>query len=109
MNEMGKKEHIKKRIRQFKVELSKSMPIEKVIFFGSAASGKFRKDSDIDLIIVSKKFQKVVSFKRPLGFYKYWKLDYSVDFLCYTPKEFKELSKKVLIVREAIKEGIEIK
>jgi hypothetical protein len=35
--------------------------------------------------------------------------DYPVDFLCYTPEEFRKLSKQISLVKQAIKEGIEIK
>jgi hypothetical protein len=40
--------------------------------------------------------------------YDYWELRYPVDFLCYTPKEFEREKKKVSIVSEALREGIEI-
>jgi len=35
------------------------MPIQKVVLFGSWAKGTARKDSDIDLCIVSKNFEKL--------------------------------------------------
>ena len=38
----------------------------------------------------------------------FWYYDYPVDFLYYVSKEFNELKKQITIVREAIKEGIEI-
>lgn len=105
---MAGKEAVIKQLHAFKEALSKKIPVERMILFGSMATGKTRKYSDIDLIIVSKKFRRLASFKRSLGFYKYWKLDYPVDFLCYTPAEFKKLSKQITIVRQALKEGIEI-
>lgn len=40
--------------------------------------------------------------------YDYWDLRYPVDFLCYTPEEFKKLSKQITTVREAVKEGVVI-
>ena len=94
---------------KFKRKLSNSIEIDKLIFFGSRARGRAHRDSDIDLIIVSKNFRKKKFSYRPIGFYNYWDLDYPVDFLCYTPEEFKKLSKQVTIVSEAIKTGIEIK
>ena len=93
---------------EFKAKLSKRIPIQKMILFGSRAKGKPSRYSDFDLIIVSKKFRRVNSLNRSLGFYKYWNLNYPIDFLCYTPEEFKRLSKGITIVREAVKEGIEI-
>lgn len=105
---MGKKEHIEF-LKKFKNELSAKFPIDKMILFGSRAYGKPHKWSDFDLIIVSKKFRRIDPLKRSLGFYDYWNLNYPVDFLCYTPEEFNKLKKQITIVREAVKEGIEIK
>ena len=79
-----------------------------MILFGSMATGRAHKDSDIDLILVSDKFRGKKSFRRSIGFYKYWDLDYPVDFLCYTPEEFNKLKNQISIVREAVRKGIEI-
>ena len=105
---MLKKNAVVGKINEFKKRLSYNIPIDKMILFGSVAKGKVHKDSDIDLIIVSNKFKGKKSFKRSLGFYKYWDLDYPVDFLCYTQEEFNKLKKQITLVREAVKEGIEI-
>lgn len=94
------------------LNISKNVKLQKIILFGSYARGDQHKDSDVDLILVSANFKRKKFVKRSWGFYKYWHLDsdinYPVDFLCYTPEEFKKLSKGVNIVSEAIKEGIEI-
>jgi len=79
-----------------------------MVFFGSRVGRKYSKWSDIDLVIVSKQFRNKKFRYRPIGFYKYWNLNYPVDFLCYTPEEFNKLKKQITIVREAVKEGIEI-
>jgi predicted nucleotidyltransferase len=103
---MDRKSGIIKGLKEFKKRLSQKIPVEKILFFGSMVSGEPHRYSDIDLIIVSHRFHGVPSYKRPLGFYKYWELDYPVDFLCYTPEEFESLSKRATIVSEALKEGI---
>lgn len=95
-------------LRNFKRQLSKEKTIEKMYLFGSRAAGKPHRWSDFDIIIVSKEFKKEASFERPVGFHKYWTIDYPVDFLCYTPEEFNKLKKQVTIVREAVEKGIEI-
>ena len=82
--------------------------IEKLFFFGSRAYGKPHKYSDIDLIVVSKNFRGKGLLDRAPKLYMQWNMDYPVDFLCYTPKEFNKLKKQVTIVREAVREGIEI-
>ncbi len=105
---MGRKEAILKDLEDFKRNLDGEISVSKIIFFGSRVSGKPHKDSDIDLIVVSKDFNGKRFRDRPIGFYSHWTLDYPVDFLCYTPEEFNKLRKQVSIVREAVKEGIEI-
>lgn len=105
---MAKKENVIKQLHNFKEVLSRKMPVEKMILFGSTVTKKTHKYSDIDLIIVSSKFKNIKFRHRSLGFYKYWKLKYPVDFLCYTPAEFKKMSKQITIVGQAVKEGIEI-
>ena len=105
---MDKKKSIIRDLKLFKSELNKTIPVNKMIFFGSRAKGKSCKDSDIDLIIVSKKFREKKFRYRSLGFYNYWNLNYPVDFLCYTPEEFAQLKKQITIVREAVREGIVI-
>ena len=105
---MDKKSEIIKKIEKFREDASKEIPIEKVIFFGSRASGKPKKHSDIDLIVVSRKFMKMKFRKRPIKLYNYWKINYPVDFLCYTPEEFNRFKNQITIVNEAIKKGIKI-
>lgn len=105
---MGNKETILKKLKEFKGKLKKEFSVDKIIFFGSRANGKPNKDSDIDLIIVSKEFEGKRFRDRSLGFYDYWDLDYPVDFICYTNKEFNKLKKQITIVGEAVKKGIEI-
>ena len=105
---MDKKKSLIKNLRNFKSSLNHEIPIEKMIFFGSRATGKPHSWSDIDLIVVSKEFQAKKFRYRPIGFYKHWNLDYPVDFLCYTPEEFNKLKKQITIVKEAVENGIEI-
>lgn len=105
---MDRKLYIKNQLKQFKNSVNKEFPIRNMYFFGSRANGKAHKWSDIDLIIVSPKFRKLDFFKRGATMYNYWKLRYPVDFLCYTPEEFKKMSKGITIISEAIKSGIRI-
>jgi len=104
---MGKKEIIDG-ISDFKKNASKEFEIQELYVFGSFVSGKMSKDSDIDVIIVSKHFSNKKFFKRAVGLRKFWKLNRPVDFLCYTPDEFKKKKKRVSIVSEAVGEGISI-
>jgi len=104
---MGRKKHIT-HLKEFKRRLSRDIPVDKMILFGSRAHGNPHRWSDFDVMVVSKKFRNVDSLKRSLGFHEYWDLNYPVDFVCYTPKEFNKLKKMITIVRDAVKEGVEI-
>ncbi|MBI2079532.1 nucleotidyltransferase domain-containing protein [Candidatus Micrarchaeota archaeon] len=105
---MGKKDSLIKMLSQFKKSVSSVLPIEEMILFGSFARGDYKKDSDVDLIVVSPKFKQVLFSRRNSKLYDHWVLDYPVDFLCFSPEEFKKLKKQVSIVSMAIKEGVEI-
>ncbi len=105
----GKKTKLLKELSEFKEKINKDYKLKKMILFGSRAIGKYNKESDVDLIIVSSKFKKKGNVHRAPNLYLNWDLDYPVDFLCYTPEEFNKLKKQITIVREAVKEGIEIK
>ena len=105
---MDRKKIIKDKLKEFKKTVNRDFPIKSMYFFGSRASGKPHKYSDIDLVIVSPKFRKLDFFKRGAKMYDYWNLNYPVDFLCYTPEEFNKLKKQVTIVSEALVEGIKI-
>ncbi len=104
---MGK-ERVTKEIIEGIKEFKKKAKVEKVILFGSYATGKANRHSDIDLILVSKIFNGRIFHSRFKGLWLKWNLNMPVDFIPYTPKEFNKLSKEASIVREALKEGIEI-
>ncbi|MBI3413636.1 MAG: nucleotidyltransferase domain-containing protein [Candidatus Aenigmarchaeota archaeon] len=82
--------------------------VEKVILFGSYARGDFKKYSDVDLILIGKKFKGKNFIKRYKGLWLKWDLDKPVDFICYSPEEFEKERKRVSIVSTALKEGIVI-
>lgn len=105
---MGGREYIINNIKKFAEKVNKEFKIERIIFFGSRTRNRYSKDSDIDLIIVSNNFVGLDFFERVSKMYNYWDLDYAVDFLCYTQKEFDNLKKKISIIGNAIKEGIKI-
>ncbi len=106
---MDKKRAIVNQLTRVKKNISEDFPVDRMIFFGSRASGKPHKWSDIDLIIVSRKFKNLDFIERGAKMYNYWNLNYPADFLCFTPEEFRQRAKKVSIVSEAIKNGIEIR
>ena len=105
---MDKKKALIKDLKEFKRIVKKEIPITKMLLFGSQAIGKTHRWSDVDLIVVSDNFRRKRSFKRANKLYDFWFIDHPVDFLCYTPEEFDRLKKQFTVVREAIKNGIEI-
>jgi len=94
-------------IKQLK-EFKENNKIEKMYLFGSMVQGRPHKHSDVDLIIVSKKFNGKGILKRSPPLHMKWKLKYPVDMICYTSKEFNKLKNQITIVREAVRNGIEI-
>ena len=96
------------KLRKFKKTVSMEYDIQNMILFGSRAKNNNSKYSDFDIIIISNKFKGINRLDRPYGLYLKWNINRPVDFLCYTPEEFNKLKKQITIVREAVKEGIEI-
>ena len=82
--------------------------ITRMVFFGSRRNGQHTKYSDVDLIVVSPVFQGLKSFRRSPLLRRKWKMDYPVDMLCYTPREFEIKKRQPTIVRQAVQDGIEI-
>ncbi len=102
----GKRVSLLSQIREFKKAVAKKHGVEKIVLFGSQAEGTAKKGSDVDLMLVSKKFEGQSALKRPVPFYLEWNYKEPAEFLCYTPKEFEKLSKKTTIVRQALEHGI---
>ena len=92
-------------LRAFRRKVSRRYPIQKMVLFGSRAKGEARRDSDVDLIIVSDSFRRKNAVDRAYLMRLEWDLDYAVDFLCYTPEEFRVFSGAPGMVRQALREG----
>jgi len=88
--------------------LKRSFDPERVIIFGSRARGDHLEDSDIDVIVVSKKFNKIDFRERIIKAYGLWDKKQSLDIICYTPEEFEKKRNQIGIVKTAVEEGIEI-
>jgi len=92
-------------LRAFRRKVSKRYPIKKMLLFGSRATGAARRDSDIDLIVVSDAFRRKNAVDRAYLMRREWDLKYAVDFLCYTTEEFRVFAGAPGIVRQALREG----
>ncbi len=95
-------------LKRFKAKVARRYAIEKMILFGSRTGGRAHRFSDVDLVLVSKKFRRKGAIERGFPFYLEWEIDLPVDFLCYTPEEFEVLSRRPSLVREAVREGLQI-
>lgn len=103
---MGRKEI--EGISRFLKKVKKRFNPEKIILFGSRARGDWLQESDFDLIIVSEKFKNYDFHRRIAEVLKLQDEAVGIDVICLTPAEFKEKSRQICIVREAVKEGVEI-
>ncbi|NYB52255.1 MAG: nucleotidyltransferase domain-containing protein [Methanobacteriaceae archaeon] len=81
---------------------------EKILIFGSRARGDHLLESDMDIIIVSSKFQGIDWIKRIREVSDLWEGLVLLEPLCYTPQEFEEKRKQIGIVNQAVKEGVEV-
>lgn len=79
-----------------------------MILFGSRSRDEHLKQSDYDLIIVSKKFKGVHFLERIYQLLELWDFDTDVDLLPYTPEEFEEKRRQIGIVKQAVEEGVEV-
>ena len=91
----------------FVKRVKRKLPDAKVILFGSRARENALKTSDYDFIVVSESFKNVPFFERPLMLYELWDGG-AIDLLCYTPDEFEKKKRRIGIVSEAVREGVEI-
>ena len=92
-------------IKKFVQKLNTKFNPEKIILFGSRATGKAWKQSDYDFIIVSSLFQKVPWLERISKVVRLWDLPVEIDILPYTPQEFNRKKKESSLLRKALKEG----
>jgi len=97
---MSKQKEIKKIVDQI-VEGYKP---EKVILFGSFASGKPKENSDVDLVVIKKTKERFPS--RLLRIAGIVKSSLGADILVYTPKEWKEaLEEENYFIKEIAEKG----
>lgn len=104
---MGKS--VPKYVKEFAAQVKKKFGVEEILLFGSRARGDYLEDGDVDLIVVSKSFEKVPFIERASKILPLWKSRYDLEALCYTPEEFEGLkSRKISIIEQAVEEGIAV-
>jgi len=95
-------------VYDFARRLREEIGAQKVILFGSRARGDWLEESDYDFVVVAERFGGLHFVERPVNLYQYWKGHPGVELLCYTPEEFNRKRRQITIVREAVREGIEL-
>lgn len=85
---------------------------EQLWLFGSYAHGRPNRWSDLDLLVVSKRFARGKKLHRRSRFIKTTNLrsgsEIVIDPLCYTPTEFERWKDAPTIVSEVVKTGIRL-
>lgn len=77
-----------------------------VLVFGSRVRGEALAESDLDLLVVSKRFRGVSFLERASQLLAELEPPFPVDVLCYTPEEFARKRRELGIVSHALKEGM---
>lgn len=77
-----------------------------VLAFGSRARGDALEDSDLDLIVVSGRFEGVPFLERMSRLMTELDVPFAVDVLCYTPEEFAAKREEIGTVSAALEEGL---
>jgi hypothetical protein len=77
-----------------------------VLVFGSRVRGEALAESDLDLLVVSKRFRGVPFLERASRLLDDLDLPFPADVLCYTPEEFARKRREHGIVSLAVEEGL---
>lgn len=95
----------KRILRDIVTALQKYQP-QKIILFGSAASGKWQLGSDLDIFIVKKTEKSHTERSREVGGLLFDKIDLPIDVVVYTPEEFEYAQKiRSMFIEEILKKG----
>lgn len=79
------------------------------LLFGSRINGTPHEWSDIDSIVVSRRFADTRFIKRAYQFKSLIRPHVGMTALCYTPEEFEDLRTGVGVVADACREGVWLK
>ena len=89
-------------------KLIESYQPSEVLVFGSRARGTQLKESDLDLMVVSRLFEGIPFIERAHRVLWTLRTPFPVELLCYTPEEFEQKKTEIGLVRIASEEGIDL-
>lgn len=90
--QMKRKIELQKEIARIRALIVEKYKPEKIIIFGSMATGNVHENSDIDIVIIKNTKKRFLD--RTLQVSQITKNKLACDFLIYTPSEFKTLTKE---------------
>jgi len=79
----------------------KGIVVEEILLFGSVARGDFAEDSDIDLVVVSRGWEKYPLEERLAILYRLWRWERDATLIPLTPEELEEKKEKSIVLRDA--------
>lgn len=100
LSDLKWRRELQKNLEHVLEDIKKYYDPEKIILFGSLASGKVGPYSDIDLVVIKK--TSLPYFKRVQQLVRLLDYNVGIDFFVYTPEEFEEASQVKLFFREEI-------
>lgn len=103
----------KKRYQELRHELDRIVKVlvkdyspEKIILYGSAAHGKVRRWSDLDIVVIKNTDRRF--YDRIGDVLHITRLHEAVDFLVYTPKEFTDMQEYNHFITQEVIQGGEV-
>ncbi|MFQ6052413.1 MAG: nucleotidyltransferase domain-containing protein [Candidatus Hydrothermarchaeota archaeon] len=85
------------KIGEFLERVKREFDPDRIILFG-----------DNNILVVSRKFEGMSSLERLYLLHELWDYDFHAEIYAYTPEEFEVKKKEIGIVKQAVKEGIEV-
>lgn len=90
-------QQIKENIDAYVSVIKKEIPVFKVYLFGSHAKGTARKDSDIDIAVISPVFRDNKRYDGRWLMRKLWDVPFkNMDVVGFTPQEFENRSSPLI-------------
>jgi predicted nucleotidyltransferase len=96
------------RIHDFLRRMDATLGVNRAFLFGSTVKGNRLKESDVDLIVVSKAFTGMSMPERLGMLQKEWNYNEELQALAYTPEEFSKVSQR-LTIKEILSYAIELR
>jgi len=102
----GSSQYLQEELERISGIIIKNCRPEKIILFGSLAGGRAKEYSDLDLVVVMKTDMRFMD--RLLFLARLTKPQVGVDFLVYTPEEFRQMMEdgNLFLKEEVVKKGV---